>query len=191
MKFKVPCTLFSIALLLQGCMAGVVISSAAIATKSITDPRSFGTQLDDSTLKLRIENILSKDTQLKKYAHIVVIVYQGQVLLIGQAPNANIARRAKQITMSVEGVKEIYNEIRFGMPINISTASSDIWITTKIRLKILTNDAVKSTNVKITTENSEVFLFGVVAIKEAETIAKIASEMRGVKHVTTVFSYVK
>lgn len=54
------------ALLLQGCVPAVVVGSAAVATKTATDPRTIGTQVDDGTLEARVENALSKDQQLKK-----------------------------------------------------------------------------------------------------------------------------
>lgn len=191
MKLKsIFAVLFS-ALLLQGCIAGVIIGSAAVATKTATDPRSVGTQVDDGTLEARVENALSKDQQLKKEARVVATAYQGKVLLTGQSPNADITRRAKQIAMGVEGTSEVYNEIRQGTPVSLSTASSDTWITTKVRSQLLTSDTVKSSNVKVTTENGEVFLLGLVTQQEGQSTAQIASQISGVKHVTTAFTYVK
>lgn len=191
MKLKATFAVLFSALLLQGCVAGVVVGSAAVATKTATDPRTVGTQVDDSTLEVRVENALSKDQQLKKEARVVATAYQGKILLTGQAPNTELASRAKQIALGVEGAVEVYNEIRQGTPVSLGTASSDTWITTKIRSQILTSDTVKSSNVKVTTENGEVFLLGLVTQQEGQSAAQIASQVSGVKHVTTAFSYVK
>lgn len=191
MKLKALFTVLGGALLLQGCITGLVIGSAAIATKTATDPRSIGTQVDDGTLEARIKNALSKDLQLKKSARVVATAYQGEVLLMGQSPNSDIIRRAKQIATGIEGASEVYNEIRQGKPVSLSTASSDIWITTKVRSKLLISDTVKSSNVKVTTENGEVFLLGLVTRQEGQAAAQIASQISGVKHVTTAFSYLK
>lgn len=191
MKLKATFAVLSSALLLQGCIAGVVVGSAAVATKTATDPRSVGTQVDDGTLEARVENALSKDQQLKKDARVVATAYQGKVLLTGQSPNADLTARAKQIAMGVEGTSEVYNEIRQGTPVSLSTASSDTWITTKVRSQLWTSDTVKSSNVKVTTENGEVFLLGLVTQQEGQSAAQIASQVSGVKHVTTAFTYVK
>lgn len=191
MKLKATFAVLSSALLLQGCIAGVVVGSAAVATKTATDPRSVGTQVDDGTLEARVESALSKDQQLKKDARVVATAYQGKVLLTGQSPNADLTARAKQIAMGVEGTTEVYNEIRQGTPVSLSTASSDTWITTKVRSQLLTSDTVKSSNVKATTENGEVFLLGLVTQQEGQSAAQIASQVSGVKHVTTAFTYVK
>lgn len=179
------------ALLLQGCVPAVVVGSAAVATKTATDPRTIGTQVDDSTLEARVANALSKDQQLKKDARVVATAYQGKVLLTGQSPSTELASRAKQIALGVDGAAEVYSEIRQGTPVSLSTASMDTWITTKVRSQILTSDSVKSSNVKVTTENGEVFLLGLVTEKEGKSAAQIASQISGVKHVTTAFTYLK
>lgn len=191
MKLKATFAVLFSALLLQGCVAGVVVGSAAVATKTATDPRTVGTQVDDSTLEARVENAISKDQQLKKEARVVATAYQGKVLLTGQAPSTELASRAKQIALGVDGAAEVYNEIRQGTPVSLGTASSDTWITTKVRSQILTSDTVKSSNVKVTTENGEVFLLGLVTQQEGQSAAQIASQVSGVKHVTTAFTYVK
>ncbi|OMQ23628.1 division/outer membrane stress-associated lipid-binding lipoprotein [Serratia oryzae] len=191
MKLKTTLAVLFSALLLQGCVGAVVVGSAAVATKTATDPRSVGTQVDDGTLEARVESALSKDQQLKKEARVVATAYQGKVLLTGQSPSTELASRAKQIALGVEGATEVYNEIRQGTPISLGTASSDTWITTKVRSQLLTSDTVKSSNVKVTTENGEVFLLGLVTPKEGQSAAQIASQISGVRHVTKAFTYVK
>lgn len=191
MKVITPLAILLSALVLQGCVGAVLVGSTAVATKTATDPRSVGTQVDDGTLELRVSNALGKDAQIKKETRISVTAYQGQVLLTGQAPTAALAAQAKQIAMGVEGATEVYNEIRTMPPIGLGTASSDTWITTKIRSQLLGSDQVKSSNIKITTENGEVFLLGLVTEKEGKAAADIASRVSGVKHVTTAFTILK
>ncbi|UGS43389.1 division/outer membrane stress-associated lipid-binding lipoprotein [Pseudocitrobacter corydidari] len=191
MKAFSPLAVLISALLLQGCVAAAVVGGAAVGTKAATDPRTVGTQVDDGTLELRVNTALSKDEQIKKEARINVTAYQGKVLLVGQAPNTGLAAQAKQIAMGVEGTTEVFNEIRQGAPISLGTASTDTWITTKVRSQLLTTDQVKSSNVKVTTENGEVFLMGVVTDREGKAAADIASRVSGVKRVTTAFTYIQ
>jgi osmotically-inducible protein OsmY len=171
MKAFSPLAVIIAALLLQGCIAAAVVGTAAVGTKAATDPRSVGTQVDDGTLELRVNTALSKDAQIKKEARINVSAYQGKVLLVGQAPNSELVCTSKQIAMGVEGTTEVFNEIRQGQPIGLGDASNDTWITTKVRSQLLTSDQVKSSNVKVTTENGEVFLLGLVTEREAKAAA--------------------
>lgn len=132
MKALSPLAILLSALLLQGCVAAAVVGTAAVGTKAATDPRTVGTQVDDST-ELRVNSALSKDEQIKKQARINVTAYQGKVLLTGQSPTPDLSARAKQIAMGVEGTTEVFNEVRQGQPIGLGTASSDTRITTKVR----------------------------------------------------------
>ena len=191
MKALSPLAILLSALLLQGCVAAAVVGTAAVGTKAATDPRTVGTQVDDSTLELRVNSALSKDEQIKKQARINVTAYQGKVLLTGQSPVADLSARAKQIAMGVEGTTEVFNEVRQGQPISLGTSSSDTWITTKVRSQLLASDQVKSSNVKVTTENGEVFLMGLVTDREGKAAADIASRVSGVKRVTTAFTYIQ
>lgn len=178
------------ALLLQGCIAAAVVGTAAVGTKAATDPRTVGTQVDDGTLELRVNSALSKDEQIKKEARINVTAYQGKVLLAGQAPNMELASRAKQIAMGVEGTTEVFNEVRQGKPIGTGDASSDT-DHHQSTFPAAGLGPVKSSNVKVTTENGEVFLLGLVTEREGKAAADIASRVSGVKHVTTAFTYIK
>lgn len=182
--------LLFIVLVLQGCIGAMVIGTTAVATKIASDPRTLGTQIDDSTLKIHVANALAKDQRLKKEARIVNTTYQSKVLLTGQVPNIDLAKRAKKITMSVNGVTEVYNEIRHGHPVSLRDILMDTWITIKIRSQLLARDVIRSTNMKITTENGEVFLLGLVNYTEGKVAAEIASKVRGVKHVITAFTYI-
>lgn len=190
MKINLAAIVLS-SVILQGCVGAVLIGAAAVATKSAVDPRTIGTQVDDSTLELRVINAINKDPKLKKEAKISVTAYQGKILLTGEAQSSELSERAKAIVAKVEGVSEIYNEIRQGRPVDLATTSSDIWITTKVRSQLLSILSMKSSKLKVVTENGEVFLLGLLTRKEGESAAEIASKVSGVKHVTTAFTYVK
>ena len=191
MKALAPLSVLVSALMLQGCIAAAVVGTTAVGTKTATDARTVGTQVDDGTLELRVNSALSKDEQLKKEARVSVMAYQGKVLLMGQAPSTSLAQQAKQIAMGVDGASEVFNEIRQGQPIGLGTASSDTWITTKVRSQLLSSDQVKSSSVKVSTENGEVFLMGLVTPREGQAAADIASRVGGVQHVTTAFTNIQ
>lgn len=178
------------ATLLQGCIA-VVAGGAAVVTKTATDPRTVGTQVDDVTLEARVSSAIAKDLQIKQEARIITTAYLGSVLLTGQTPKPELSERAKNIAVGVDGAEIVHNAVRQGSPVEIGTASSDSWITTKIRSQLLTSDKVKSSNVKVVTENGEVFLMGLVTERQGKEVANVASNVSGVKRVITVFRYVK
>ncbi len=99
---------------LQGCITTAVVTSAVVATKVATDPRTTGTQVDDEILEEKVAYNINKDEQIKQEARINVVAYNGKVLLIGQAPSIDVVENAKNLAAGAEGVTEIYNEIRQG-----------------------------------------------------------------------------
>lgn len=188
MKAYTSLILLLAAFMLQGCVGAMVIGTAVVTTKTVADSRTLGTQIDDGMLEVRVANALAKDHKVQKEARIANTVYQGKVLLTGQAPTSTLAEIAKQLTMGVDGVTEVYNEIRQGQPVSLKCLLTDTWITTKIRSKLLIR-AVNLSNLKITTENGEVFLWGLVTNADGKASAAIASKVKGVKYVTAVFNY--
>ncbi len=187
--------LFSASLVsIQGCVTAAVVGTVgavAAATKVATDPRTTGRQVDDETLEEKINYRLNKDAQLKEEARVVIVSYNGKVLLAGQAPNKVVADTARKITLGQQGVKLVYNEIRVAKKIGASQITTDAWITTQVKTQLLANVYVKSNNVKVLTENGEVFLMGYVTPQEAKIVINIARHTKGVKKVIPAFSYIK
>lgn len=189
MSLMALCTLPLLAL--QGCITAAVVGTAAVATKVATDPRTAGRQIDDETLEEKVAYNLNKDAQLQQEARINVVSYNGKVLLIGQAPSESAKESAKNVAAGVEGVNEIYNEVRIGEKIGVGQITKDSWITTNIKSRLLMNAEVKTTEVKVITENGEVFLMGLLTNDQANAAAKVASHTNGVSKVVKVISYAK
>ncbi|WP_301098501.1 division/outer membrane stress-associated lipid-binding lipoprotein [Otariodibacter sp.] len=172
--------------LLQGCITTAVVGTAAVATKVATDPRTAGRQIDDETLEERVAYNLNRDAQLQEEARINVVAYDGQVLLIGQVPNETAKQTAQNISGGVDGVRNVYNEIRIAPKIAVGQISKDSWITTKVKSQLLVNAEVKATDVKVITENGEVFLMGNLSRSQADVAANVAKYVDGVSKVVKV-----
>ena len=190
MRFSVfkKLTFICVISLLQGCVAAL-IGGGAIATKVGTDPRTAGTQIDDETLEFKVENAIEKDAQIKSEARINAVSYNGRVLLIGQVPSEGVKETATELAKGVEGVNDVYNELTVGQKISIGQISKDSWITTQVKSKMLVDNRVKSTDVKVITENGQVFLLGSLTHSQADAAADIASRTSGVQKVVKVFKY--
>lgn len=167
---------------LSGCVTSAVVGTAAVATKVATDPRTTGRQIDDETLEEKIAFRLNQDAQLRDEARINVVAYNGKVLLIGQAPNEMAKATAKNIADGMKGVSA-YNQIRLGEKIGLGQISKDSVITTEIKSKLLVAPNIKSTDVKVITENGEVFLLGNLTERQIKAAAEVARRVGGVKKV--------
>ena len=174
---------------LSGCIAVGVGIGAATATKIATDPRTTGTQLDDEIIEEKILYHLDKDQQLREEARINVVVYNNIALLIGQVPDVNSQIVAKNITEGLNLTKLIYNEIRIAPKISYAQTLTDSFITSQVKAKMLVSNKVKASDIKVITENGEVFLMGSVTGEQADNAAIIASQIKNVKKVIKAFKY--
>lgn len=170
---------------LQGCVAAV-IGGGAVAAKVATDPRTTGTQIDDETLEFKVENAVEKDAQIKAEGRVNAVSYNGRVLLI---PNSDVKDTATALAKGVKGVNEVYNELTVSSKISFAQISKDSWLTTQVKSKMFVDGRVKATDVKVISENGEVFLLGNVTQSQANAAADIASKISGVKKVIKVFKY--
>lgn len=172
---------------LQGCIETAIIAGAVTAVSSANDPRSVGTQIDDTTIEVRADFLLMQEDGISKHTNLSVISYNGTVLIVGQSPNQFLIDKALKIVKDINGVKKIHNQIKLGTPASLSTKTQDAWITAKVKSDLLTDEQIKGHNVKVVTENGIVYLMGLVDSQEANSAATLAANINGVERVIKVF----
>jgi osmotically-inducible protein OsmY len=87
-------------------------------------------------------------------------------------------------------VRRVHNELLIAAPSALPSRSSDAWITSKIKAKLTTDEAIDPFFVKVVTEHGVVYLMGIVSRAEAERIVKIVANSAGVQRVVKIFEYV-
>jgi len=182
------CSLLAIVIVLQGCVAAAVVG-VGTSVKVATDRRSVGNQIDDQTIELNAYAKLNKNKALNKNTNIQMVALNGTLLVIGQAPTEPLRDSVLKIVNSIEGVTKIYNQIRLANTISILTKSNDAWLTSKVKVALLADDKIDGTNIKVVTENAEVFLMGLVNRSEADEAVNIARNVNGVNRVLKAFEY--
>ncbi|MCL1059657.1 BON domain-containing protein [Shewanella gelidimarina] len=180
--------IIAILLMLQGC-AGAVMVGAVSGAMMVNDERSFQTQLDDTNADFNISSALSSHDDLKNQANVTGVVMNTNVLMIGQAPNSMLRDKAIRTVQELKIGGKIHNQIRIGNPTSFTTRSNDTWITTKVKSRMLSEDNLDMTNIKVVTENGEVFLIGLVRRQQAELAVDVARNTAGVRKVIKVFEY--
>ena len=180
-------------LLLQGC-AVVAVGAGTVAVASANDRRTVGRQLDDTTISSRISYALSKVEALQQTSNIEIDVYNGIALLTGQSPTASMRSEAESVQvgenvldLSIKHVRKVHNQIRIGEPIPASVQANDIWLGSKIRTILIADDRINALHLKITVQDSEVFLMGLVNQQEAATVVDVVRNINGVARVVKAF----
>ncbi len=165
----------------------VVVGGAAAGGAVAADRRTSGIYLEDENIELKA--VKHVETTLGDNTHINVTSYNRNVLLTGEAPDEATKANTEAFVKSIENVRNITNEITVGPKTDISSRSNDTYITSKIKTKFVTENQFPANYVKIVTENSAVYLLGIVTKTEADAAAAIASNTDGVSKVVKVFEY--
>jgi osmotically-inducible protein OsmY len=153
--------------------------------------RSLGSVIDDQSIELTASTNINRADPALDDANVVVVSYNGNALLVGQAPTEELRVRAAEIAAKVKSVKSVRNELTVGPNASFAAHSADTLITTKVKSKLLTAANIKDSRVKVITENGAVFLMGLVTRSEADIAAKAAQDTGGVQKVVLLFEYVE
>ncbi len=167
-----------------------MLAGAAGGTSAAYDDRTLSTMYQDEGITHEALGLI-KDNNNLEATNISIITLNGIMLLVGQAPNENAKTLAYNTVKSIPEVKKIYNEITIGANTSTGTRSNDAWITTKVKTAMLTTNGLQSTQVKVLTEDSTVYLLGIVTTTEAEQAVQVAKHIKGVKKVVKLFQIKK
>ncbi|PJC84934.1 hemolysin [Vibrio sp. HA2012] len=180
----------AITLSLSGCVGGVVIAGAAATATAnvIIDPRSNRDILIDNRIELDVSGLGNK-APFTEQARVTASAYQGEVLLFGQAIDQQVKNTLTAEVLNIDGVKSVNNQMQVRPLLPMSEVSNDVWITTKVKSRLLTEKELRGIKIKVYTEAGEVYLLGVVTREQAEIAIEITRNISGVKKVIQGFRY--
>jgi len=90
-------------------------------------------------------------------------------------------------------VRMVHNELIIGSPVPLSVQSNDALLTTKVKTALFQINHIPGfdpTRVKVVTNQSVVYLMGLVRTNEADAAADVASQISGVRQVVTLFELI-
>lgn len=176
-------------LVLAGC-SNMIGSTRDEPVPDNEDDRSWGRMMDDEAIETKgLVNIRKAHPELEE-AHIVVVSYNGIVLLAGQVPTAELKEIAYQELSKVRYIKRIHNELTVEPNTGFGKRSNDTWITTRIKSKMLFSSKVDPSAVKVVTEEGVVYLMGLVTQDVGDAAVDMARNTGGVQKVVRIFEYI-
>ncbi|ACH66702.1 BON domain-containing protein [Aliivibrio fischeri] len=175
------------AVLLQGC-AGLFIAGAATTASVVTDNRTVKEQLSDKNLSLEATGLANK-APYQYNMRVNAVTYDGKVLLMGQAKDAQMNQEFEKKIKDMKGVNTVYNQIRVRPLLTFTQINNDSWITTKVKSSLLAKSELNGIKISVFTEAQEVFLVGFVTEEQGNIAADVARNIKGVKGVIKAFEY--
>jgi osmotically-inducible protein OsmY len=173
---------------LSGCI-GVVLGGAAGGATVVGDPRTAGSQVEDGSIELKAGNLLRGDKELSQQTHINVVSYNQIVVVTGEAPTEDMRNRVFEMVKGIEKVRTAHNEVTIAAPSPLSARTTDSWLTTSVKAKIVGAKELNAIRIKVVTEAGTVYLLGLVTQEEGDLAARLASQTAGVQRVVKLFEY--
>ena len=172
-----------IILIFTGCVG---ISSKGIFGTGVSiafDPRSLGTQIDDSVMQKNLAGrLVLRD---KKYLiSINTKVLDGRIFLTGKIDNPEEKLQITKLAWETKGARSVKNDIKIKEDFNFKQSAKDTLITAQLRSAIVFNKNIKSTNYQIDTYKKKIFIYGISLTEdERREVIKEAKEILDVEEV--------
>ncbi len=184
MKIKKIIILLTITIL-TGCVGysstGVLGTGVSIAL----DPRSLGTQIDDSLMQQNLRGkLLSTD---KSYIiSVKTKVLDGRIFLTGKVNSVEDKLKITKLAWEIKGARSVNNDLRIKEEFNFKRSAKDLLITSQLRTAFITNKIIKSVNYNIDTYKKKIYIYGISQNKaERNEVVKEAKQILDVEDVIT------
>ena len=181
------CLAICIASTLSACVP-IIMGGMVMGGLVATDRRTSGTQLEDEGIELRAASRLRE--AMGERAHFNVNSYNRQVLLTGEAPNAQDKQLIEQIVSRVDNVRAIVNEISVLGNSTLPQRSSDSLVTGRVKAGLVDAKDLYANAFKVVTERGTTYMLGRVTQREADRATEIARSVSGVQKVVRIFEII-
>jgi hyperosmotically inducible protein len=158
-----------------------VSMAACTATRT---SRSSGETLDDATVTAKVKTALARDPSTSAF-RIDVETYRGDVQLNGFVDSADMKSSATRVAKSVDGVKNVSNNLKVGTgERSAGEVVDDGVITAKVKAALVSDPTVAARDVNVQTREGVVQLAGFVDSRDQKTKAsEVTRRVAGVKQV--------
>ena len=149
------------------------------------DPRTVGTQIDDSIMEKSITaKILSKD---KKYLLAVKTkVIDGRIFVTGKVDNPEEKLMITKLAWETKGARSVRNDIKIKEEFNFKQSAKDLLITSQLRTALIVNKNIKATNYQIDTYKKKIYIYGIALTSEEKDL--VISEAKEIIDVQDVIA---
>ena len=170
-------------LIFTGCIG---ISSKGIFGTGVSiafDPRSLGTQIDDSVMQKNLAaRLILRD---KNYLlSLKTKVLDGRIFLTGKVDDPEEKLQITKLAWETRGVRSVKNDIKLREDFNFKQSAKDLLITSQLRTALIINKKIKATNYQIDTYKKKIFIYGIsLTVDERKEVISEAKEILDVKDV--------
>ena len=175
--------IFLIFLILPGCVGTASKGIFGTGVSIALDPRSLGTQIDDSVMQKN----LSARLLLRDKSYLLSIntkVLDGRIFLTGKIDKPEEKLQITKLAWETTGTRSVKNDIKIKEKFNFKRSAKDLLITSQLRTAMIFNKNVKATNYQIDTYKKKIFIYGIAhTTEERKEVINEAKEILDVQDV--------
>ena len=160
---------------------GVLGTGVSIAL----DPRSFGTQIDDSIMQQNLRaKLLSAD---KSYIiSVKTKILDGRIFLTGKVSTVEDKLKITKLAWEIKGARSVKNDLRIKEEFNFKRSAKDLLLTSQLRAALISNKKVKSVNYNIDSYKKKIYIYGIAQNDtERDEVTREAKQILDVEDVIT------
>ncbi len=160
---------------------GVLGTGVSIAL----DPRSLGTQIDDSLMQQNLRaRLLSAD---KSYIiSVKTKILDGRIFLTGKVNSVEDKLKITKLAWEIKGARSVKNDLRIKEDFNFKRSAKDLLITSQLRAALISSKKIKAVNYNIDTYKKNIYIYGIAQNNtEREEVTREAKQILDVEEVIT------
>ena len=184
MKIKKIIVLLSF-IIFTGCVGysstGVLGTGVSIAL----DPRSLGTQIDDSIMQQNLRaRLITAD---KSYIiSVKTKILDGRIFLTGKVNSVEDKLNITKLAWEIKGARSVNNDLQIKEKFNFKRSAKDLLITSQLRAALIGSKKIKAVNYNIDTYKKKIYVYGIAQNKnERDEVIKEAKQILDVEDVVT------
>jgi|TARA_S200000501_G_scaffold292355_1_gene277744 osmotically-inducible protein OsmY len=184
MKIKKIILLLSF-IIFTGCVGysstGVLGTGVSIAL----DPRSLGTQIDDSIMQQNLRaRLITAD---KSYIiSVKTKILDGRIFLTGKVNSVEDKLNITKLAWEIKGARSVNNDLQIKEKFNFKRSAKDLLITSQLRAALIGSKKIKAVNYNIDTYKKKIYVYGIAQNKtERDEVIKEAKQILDVEDVVT------
>ena len=182
MKLKII-NIFFVLLLINSCVGTASTGVFGAGVSVALDPRSLGTQIDDSIMQKN----LSARLALKEKSYLISInvkVIDGRIFITGKVDDPEEKLKITKFAWETKGVRSVKNDIKIKEEFNFNQSAKDLLITSQLRTAIIFNKEIKASNYQIDTYKKKIYIYGIALTSdERKKVINEAKEILDVEDV--------
>ena len=171
--------------IISGCVGTSSTGIFGTGVSVALDPRSLGTQIDDSIMQKNLTaRLLMKD---KNYLlSVKTKVLDGRIFISGKVSSVDEKLLITKIAWETDGVRSVRNDIKIKEEFNFKRSAEDILITSQLRSALIFNKEIKAVNYNLDTYKKKIYIYGIAHSKEERE--KVVNEAKNITDVEDVIA---